>query len=141
MHEKRLTIKWTPLYTCGVIALLLLSLPLVREWFHDQGGVRWVHILLIATLVSFIITPFVKYAAIKFNVLDNPDSRKIHDSPTPLMGGIGIYIGFLIAILGNVIFSRELFAILIGATIVFISGLLDDILKISSRKDRMLKLD
>ena len=140
MHEKRLKIKWTPLYSCGVIVLLMLSLPPVREWFQDQGGVRWVHILLIASLVSFIITPFVKYTAIKFNVLDNPDTRKIHNSPTPLMGGIGIYIGFLVAIMGNVIFSKELFAIVIGATIVFISGLLDDIMKISSRKRLLLQL-
>lgn len=140
MHEKRLTIKWTPLYNCGLIVLLLLSLPPVREWFHDRGGVRWVHILLIASLVSFIITPFVKYAAFKFNILDNPDPRKVHNSPTPLMGGIGIYIAFVTAIMGNVIFSRELFAILIGATIVFIAGLLDDIMKLSSRIRLLLQL-
>jgi UDP-GlcNAc:undecaprenyl-phosphate GlcNAc-1-phosphate transferase len=140
MHEKSLTLKWTPQYTCGLIVLLLLSLPPVREWFHDRGGVRWVHILLIASLISFIITPFVKYAAFKFNILDNPDARKVHSAPTPLMGGIGIYIAFLTAIMGNVIFSRELLAIVIGATIVFISGLLDDIMKLSSRIRLLLQL-
>ena len=140
MHAKRLTLRWTPLYTCGVIVLMLLSLPPVREWFYGHGGIRWVHILLIASLVSFIITPFVKYAAFKFNILDNPDARKVHASPTPLMGGIGIYIAFLTAIMGNVIFSRELFAIVIGATIVFISGLLDDIMKLSSRIRLLLQL-
>jgi len=140
MYAKSLTIKWTPLYTCGLIILLLLSLPQVREWFHDRGGVRWVHILLIASLISFILTPFVKYVAFKFNILDNPDPRKVHNSPTPLMGGIGIYIAFLTAIMGNVIFSRELIAIVIGATIVFISGLLDDIMKLSSRIRLMLQM-
>lgn len=140
MYQKDPDMKWTRLNTCGVIVMLLLSLPMVREWFHDHGGIRWVHVLFMATLVSYVITPFVKYTATRFNVLDNPDSRKIHTAPTPLMGGIGIYIGFLAAILGNVIFSRELFAIIIGATIVFISGLLDDIMSISSRKRLLLQL-
>jgi UDP-GlcNAc:undecaprenyl-phosphate GlcNAc-1-phosphate transferase len=86
------------------------------------------------------MTPFVKYVAFKFNILDKPDPRKVHNTPTPLMGGIGIYFAFIIAILGNVIFSRELFAIIIGATIVFISGLLDDIMKLSSRVRLLLQL-
>ncbi|KPJ97638.1 MAG: hypothetical protein AMK71_12975 [Nitrospira bacterium SG8_35_4] len=140
MREKHFAINWTPLHTGGTMLLLLLSLPLVREFFHDRGGVRWVHVLLIASLVSYIITPIVKYAAFKFNILDNPDARKVHNSPTPLMGGIGIYIAFLTAIMGNVIFSRELIAIVIGATIVFISGLLDDIMKLSSRVRLLLQL-
>jgi UDP-GlcNAc:undecaprenyl-phosphate GlcNAc-1-phosphate transferase len=140
MHEKSLKIKWNHFYSCGIIVLVLLFLPSVREWFHDRGGVRWIHILLISSLVSFIMTPLVKYAAFKFNILDKPDPRKVHNTPTPLMGGIGIYFAFIIAILGNVIFSRELFAIIIGATIVFISGLLDDIMKLSSRVRLLLQL-
>jgi UDP-GlcNAc:undecaprenyl-phosphate GlcNAc-1-phosphate transferase len=140
MHEKSLKIKWNHFYSCGIIVLVLLFLPSVREWFHDRGGVRWIHILLISSLVSFIMTPLVKYAAFKFNILDKPDPRKVHNTPTPLMGGIGIYIAFIVAILGNVIFSRELFAVLIGATIVFISGLLDDIMKLSSKVRLLLQL-
>jgi UDP-GlcNAc:undecaprenyl-phosphate GlcNAc-1-phosphate transferase len=132
-NSTEITLKWTPLHTGGIILLLLLTIPPVREWFHDRGGVRWVHILLFASLVSYCVTPFVKYAAFKWNVLDHPDPRKVHNTPTPLMGGIGIYIAFLTAIMGNVIFSRELIAIVIGSTIVFISGLLDDIMKLSSR--------
>jgi UDP-GlcNAc:undecaprenyl-phosphate GlcNAc-1-phosphate transferase len=49
------------------------------------------------------------------------------------MGGIAIYTAFVVAILSNVISSKELFAVIIASSIVFISGLLDDILKLSSR--------
>lgn len=150
MHEKTLNIngtygkspgiKWTPFYTFGIIILVLLFLPPVREWFHDRGGVRWIHVLLISSLVSFTLTPFVKYAAFKLNILDNPDTRKVHSTPTPLMGGIAIYAAFIVAILSNVIFSKELFAIIIASSIVFISGLLDDIMKLSSKIRLLLQM-
>lgn len=140
MHEKGFKIKWPLFYISGIIILILLFLQPVRGWFHHQGGVRWIHVLLISSLISFIITPFIKYAAFKFNILDNPDPRKVHTTPTPLIGGTGIYIAFLIAILSNVVYSTELIAVIIGATIVFISGLLDDIMKLSSKIRLLLQL-
>lgn len=140
MHEKGLKIKWPLFYISGTVILILLYLQPVRGWFHHQGGIRWIHVLLISSLISFIATPFVKYIAFKFNILDNPDPRKVHSTPTPLIGGAGIYIAFLIAILSNVVYSTELFAVVIGATIVFISGLLDDIMKVSSKIRLLLQL-
>lgn len=140
MHEKGLKIKWPLFYISGIIILVLLFLQPVRGWFYHQGGVRWIHVLLISSLISFIATPFVKFTAYKFNILDNPDPRKVHTTPTPLIGGAGIYIAFLIAILSNVVYSTELIAVVIGATIVFISGLLDDIMKLSSKIRLLLQL-
>jgi UDP-GlcNAc:undecaprenyl-phosphate GlcNAc-1-phosphate transferase len=140
MHEKGLKIKWPLFYISGTVVLILLYLQPVRAWFHHQGGVRWILVLLIASLISFLSIPFVKYIAFKFNILDNPDPRKVHTTPTPLIGGAGIYIAFLIAILSNVVYSTELIAVVIGATIVFISGLLDDIMKLSSKIRLLLQL-
>lgn len=140
MHEKGLKIKWPLLYISGIIILVLLFLQPVRGWFYHQGGIRWIHVLLISFLVSFISTPLVKFTAYKFNILDNPDPRKVHTTPTPLIGGVGIYVAFLVAILSNVVYSTELIAVVIGATIVFISGLLDDIMKLSSKIRLLLQL-
>ena len=140
MHEKGLKIKWPLFYISGIVVLILLYLQPVRDWFHHQGGVRWILVLLIASLISFLSIPFVKFIAFKFNILDNPDPRKVHTTPTPLIGGVGIYIAFLIAILSNVVYSTELIAVVIGATIVFISGLLDDIMKLSSKIRLLLQL-
>jgi UDP-GlcNAc:undecaprenyl-phosphate GlcNAc-1-phosphate transferase len=140
MHEEGLKIKWPLLYISGIIILVLLFLQPVRGWFYHQGGVRWIHVLLISFLVSFIATPLVKFTAYKFNILDTPDPRKVHTTPTPLIGGVGIYVAFLVAILSNVVYSTELIAVVIGATIVFISGLLDDIMKLSSKIRLLLQL-
>lgn len=140
IHEEYFKIKCTPSFAFGIIFLIIIFLPPVRGWFHVTGGIRWIHVLLISSTVSFIMTPLVKYTAFRFNILDNPDPRKVHSTPTPLMGGIGIYIAFVVAILSNVVFSPELFAIIIGASIVFVSGLLDDIMKLSSKIRLSLQL-
>lgn len=44
--------------------------------------------LVLAAILSLVITP----AAIKLNILDQPNYRKIHDKPIPKGGGIGIFI-------------------------------------------------
>ncbi|MBI5893788.1 MAG: undecaprenyl/decaprenyl-phosphate alpha-N-acetylglucosaminyl 1-phosphate transferase [Deltaproteobacteria bacterium] len=121
------------IYSIAITVFIILILPFVREWFHNRGSIRWLHIFLISSAFSFIATPLVKRFALKYNILDIPDARKVHSSPIPLMGGLGIYLAFLISILNNAIFPKELFAIIIGASIVFISGILDDVLKLSSR--------
>ena len=121
------------IYFIAILAFTVLILPPVRGWFHNRGGFRWLHILLVSSTIAFMITPVVKYLAFRFKILDYPDSRKVHSSPTPLLGGIGIYMAFLASILSNSIFTKEVFAIMIGASIVFLSGILDDILKLSAK--------
>ena len=121
------------LYFVALILFTVLIMPAVRGWFHNRGGARWLHILLISSTIAFIVTPLVKYFSFEFKILDYPDVRKVHSSPTPLLGGIGIYIAFLVSVWSNAIFTKEVFAIIIGASIVFLSGILDDILKLSAK--------
>ena len=123
MKEKR---GLSLIYAIAIVSLTILLLPPVRGWFHMRGGVRWLHILLLSMLSSFLVTPLVKRLAFRFNILDIPDARKVHTNPTPLMGGIGIYLSFLLSILSNAIFTKGLIAIVVGGTLVFIISLLDD---------------
>jgi len=65
-----------------------------------------------------------------------PTDERWHEQPTPTFGGIGIYAGFLVAVLvalalGSVVWSRELGGILAGVTIVFVAGLVDDVRHLS----------
>lgn len=120
------------IYAITIVSLTILLLPPVREGFHMRGGIRWLHILLLSTLSSFLVTPLVKRLAFRFHILDIPDTRKVHTNPTPLMGGIGICLAFLLSILTNAIFTKGLMAIVVGAALVFIISLLDDIKKVSA---------
>ena len=83
-------------------------------------------------IVAFII-PLVKKIAIHINALDIPDARKVHKSPIPRLGGLGIYMGFL---LGYMIFGKntiQMNSILIGSFIIVLTGMIDDIKPISAR--------
>ncbi len=83
-------------------------------------------------IVAFII-PIVKRIAIHINALDIPDARKVHKSPIPRLGGLGIYMGFL---LGYMIFGKntiQMNSILIGSFIIVLTGMIDDIKPISAK--------
>jgi UDP-GlcNAc:undecaprenyl-phosphate/decaprenyl-phosphate GlcNAc-1-phosphate transferase len=116
----------------SIVALSLalgLLLPSSRTAWQGAGG-RWIYILALSGLIAFGLTPLVIRLARAFQVLDVPASRKVHSSPTPLLGGLAIYVAFATAILANSILDRQVSAILIGGTLLVIVGILDDILDV-----------
>ncbi|MBI4060860.1 MAG: undecaprenyl/decaprenyl-phosphate alpha-N-acetylglucosaminyl 1-phosphate transferase [Elusimicrobia bacterium] len=88
-----------------------------------------------AAAVSFLTTPLVRLLALRFGVLDAPTSAvKTHKEPTPVFGGIAIYMGFI----ATMILLRmttsfptgtlyNLRALVLGGSLVFALGLLDDL--------------
>lgn len=81
-----------------------------------------------ALLLSIFGTPLVRRLALTIGVLDQPNARKIHANPVPLLGGAAIYGGVVVTLLfwGQHLFIREAAAMLIGATVVAVCGALDD---------------
>ncbi len=81
-----------------------------------------------ALVIAIGGTPLVRYAALKFGILDNPSARKVHSAPVPLMGGIAIYVAFIAALVlwGERSYVNEVVGISVGATLVSIVGALDD---------------
>lgn len=82
----------------------------------------------LAIIISFLITPLIKKIAFKFSIVSIPkDDRRIHNKTMPLMGGIAIYISFVVClILKNGHMSSKEMGILIGASIIAFYGILDD---------------
>jgi UDP-GlcNAc:undecaprenyl-phosphate GlcNAc-1-phosphate transferase len=82
----------------------------------------------IAMMISFIATPLVKMLANKIGAIDVPkDSRRVHKKPTPLLGGLAIYIAFVaVVFLKKGSISTSEWGILAGATVIVIGGILDD---------------
>jgi len=68
----------------------------------------------------------------KIGAMDIPDDRKRHGQATPLLGGGAVFLAFLLAIVVNGIFSPELTAILVGASLVFIIGVIDDVRNVNA---------
>ena len=56
--------------------------------------------LLTALVVSFLMTPVVKTFAYKVGAVDVPkDARRMHKVPIPRLGGLAIFIGFMVSVL------------------------------------------
>jgi UDP-GlcNAc:undecaprenyl-phosphate GlcNAc-1-phosphate transferase len=120
--------------------LVILLLPPVRAtWFSRYGG-RWLYILSFSFCLTYLLVPFARVVALRLKILDHPSGRKIHTDPTPLLGGIPVFIAFTGSILANSILDREVAAILIGAALLTVTGLLDDAFGLPARLKLLAQL-
>lgn len=82
----------------------------------------------VALVISFIATPLVKTFAHKVGAIDVPnDERRVHNHPIPRLGGLAIFLGFLISVVLFADIERQVQGILFGAVIIVIVGVIDDI--------------
>lgn len=114
---------WVSLVILGLACGLLV--PSIRTTWQSAGG-RWIYIFIESGLISFGLTPLAIRLAYALDVFDFPASRKVHTEPTPLLGGLAIYIAFGTSILANSILDRQVVAILVGGSLLVIMGVLDD---------------
>ena len=83
-------------------------------------------------LLSIYLTPQVRDVAIKLNIVDIPDNHlKCHKEPVAYMGGIAIYIAFLVTLVLTFDFSQEVLGILLGGSIILMIGVIDDLKALS----------
>jgi len=85
--------------------------------------------LLCAALISFLATPVVKRLAFRIHAVDIPkDSRRMHDHPIPLIGGLAIFCGFTLStLLFQPRLTPQLLGMLAGSCIIVVLGIFDDI--------------
>lgn len=86
-------------------------------------------ILLILTcfIVSLSAVPIITYLSEKFGIVDLPDVRKIHQGKVPLLGGLGIFIGYIAAVMVVGEYSSRIIFYLVGSIIIVITGVIDDV--------------
>ncbi len=98
--------------------------------YDNQLIVYVILALVVGLIVSFLMTPVVKSFAYKVGAIDVPkDARRMHKVPIPRLGGLAIFIGFMVSILlfANVRGDRQMQGILLGAVIIVVLGVVDDI--------------
>lgn len=99
-----------------------------------MGNYAWVDIALsygLALVVALVATPFIILLAPRMGAVDKPNPRKMHNRPMPNIGGLAIYLGFLVSMIVNGQTYPEAVAIILGGSVVLIIGLIDDIYDIS----------
>ena len=114
----------------------------------------YAYLIVSSLILSLILVPIAKKFAIRWNIHDQPGERKIHHTPKPYLGGVAIFLSFIIVLLGNLILFLvlkdqasvqsnfpflagqysllikvwpKLAGILIGALIIVVVGVIDDL--------------
>ena len=84
--------------------------------------------ILVAFLISLIAMPFVKKFAHRVGAIDVPkDARRVHKHPIPRLGGLAIFVGFLLGVVLFAEINRQIQGILLGAVVIVTLGVVDDI--------------
>lgn len=83
-------------------------------------------------LLTVVLIPLCIRLAFKFKIVNRPEGPKAHLPPIPMLGGLGIFLAFLIVASLYQPWTVQMQAIIIGAAIIAALGTLDDIFKLSS---------
>src|ERR1035438_8470697 len=82
----------------------------------------------LAFAASCGLTVPIRRIALYWGIVDIPNARKIHRTPIPLLGGVAIYCGTVLSIIGFVEIRAQgqIFGILAASTLLLMVGILDD---------------
>jgi UDP-GlcNAc:undecaprenyl-phosphate GlcNAc-1-phosphate transferase len=99
----------------------------------SQTIIRLLITVVVAFIVTFAATPLVRSFAKKIGAMDIPDKRRrVHDHPIPRLGGLAIFLGFIMSILLFEDMSPQIQGLLLGCLIIVTIGAVDDIVSLSA---------
>ena len=96
------------------------------------------HILLpfvVSLLAAIWVFPKVLHIALSKNIVDNPNARKLQRVPVPVLGGVAVMFGILVALSACRLFydCSDLFTIMLAMLVMLYVGTIDDITELSPR--------
>lgn len=89
--------------------------------------------LVICFIASVLVTPLVKKLALKIGATDQPNNRKVHQKVMPRLGGLAIYISFILGFFILMPESPYKWPIMIGSFVIVLTGILDDLTELSPK--------
>ena len=89
-------------------------------------------ILLASFIVALILTPIIRFVSIKWGFIDRPSMRKVHKKQIPSLGGVSIFIAFMVVVItaciqDQGIISSKVWGVVLAGLILVIMGIYDDI--------------
>lgn len=105
---------------------------------------EYIILFALAFIVAFSSTPIVRKLAFKVGAVDIPkDTRRMHNKPIARMGGMAIFLGFIVSLMFGVISTflgasgilpnKQLLGLLVGALIIVAIGIIDDIKQLGAK--------
>ncbi len=102
-----------------------------------DGFDKYLAVFLVGFVVTYLLTPVVRFLAVRLGVVDLPNERRPHKRPTARGGGLAVFLGFHAACLMAVLFPWPKFAggldfawwerFALPSLVLLIVGLIDDI--------------
>jgi UDP-GlcNAc:undecaprenyl-phosphate/decaprenyl-phosphate GlcNAc-1-phosphate transferase len=87
----------------------------------------------VALALALVLVPMMRPISYRFSAVDKGTGRRVHEGIIPRLGGIGIYLSFIIPVTFSLTrgvwepFHDKMVGVLLGATIIFLTGVYDDI--------------
>ena len=99
----------------------------------------------IAFIIGLFLVPLIISFSEKKGLLDKPDERKIHSHPVPRLGGVAIWVCTILSFISLILLSyyphRSLLSgLLLGSSLMFLLGLVDDIYALSAKFKFVLQI-
>lgn len=101
-------------------------------------ALKYVMVLIATIFMAVVLTPLVRFLALRIGAVDNPNARRINKVPMPSAGGLAIFISFAISslvflplIVTHVHFFdtyfEYVFPIVVAGAVIILTGLIDDV--------------
>ncbi|MEO6434530.1 MAG: MraY family glycosyltransferase [Tepidisphaeraceae bacterium] len=118
----------------------LLGQVSTQAYSPDEVVSPYIYVFYAAFVVAFFFTPVMQTVARYYNIIDEPDSkRKMHSSPVAYLGGVAVFLGWMAGLAisqflqlhrtepGLLPHLKVPFSIVVGASVIVLLGLWDDI--------------
>jgi UDP-GlcNAc:undecaprenyl-phosphate/decaprenyl-phosphate GlcNAc-1-phosphate transferase len=101
----------------------------------------YVVVLAATVLTTLVLTPVVRRLAVRIGAVVKPDERRVHEQPTPTLGGVAMFAGLLVGMVvawrldafGEVFSgSTEPIGVVVAATLIIAVGVIDDLREVSA---------
>ena len=105
-------------------------------------------VIMFCFIIAVLVTPYVMKLAYFTKAVDQPNQRKVHHRIMPRMGGLAIYVSFL---LGYMIFRVKGYALnnaeiafidayFIASFLIVVTGMLDDMFELPAKPKALVQL-
>lgn len=93
--------------------------------------IRLAFAAILSFLFTFYLIPIITRLAYTLNILDCPDEKiKVHEQPVPYLGGVSVYLGFIISLAFVMPFENTFLLLILGGTLLLFLGLIDDLIRL-----------
>src|SRR5688572_24897608 len=117
-----------------------------QAYSADEVAAPYIYVFYAAFIIAFCFTPVMQMVASYYGIIDEPDNkRKLHSAPVAYLGGVAVFLGWITGMAvsqflalhrtepGLLPHLKVPFSIIVGASVIVLLGLWDDIQHISPK--------